>query len=106
MEFFIEFRPKDNKKFQRANVTAIRRMLQINPPLEWKKLPREIVLSSSLAALKNAIFSISDFLLFGVFVTVIAIVFYYTFVIILERSEMFGIRRQTVNQSINQSSGE
>ena len=27
LEFFIEFRPKDNKKFQQANVTAIRRML-------------------------------------------------------------------------------
>ena len=68
-------------------------MLQINPPLEWNKLPREIVLSSSLASLKNAIFNIADFLLFGVFVTVIAIVFYYTFVnIILERSKMFGIR--------------
>ena len=50
-------------------------MLQINPPLEWKKLPREIVLYSSLAALKNAIFNVSDFLLFGVFVTVIAIAF-------------------------------
>ena len=74
-------------------------MLQINPPLEWNKLPREIVLSSSLASLKNAIFNIADFLLFGVFVTVIAIVFYYTFVnIILERSKMFGIRWQTVNK--------
>ena len=29
------------------------------------------------------------------------LLFYYTFVIILERSKMFGIRRQTVNQSIN-----
>ena len=75
LEFFIEFRPKDNKKFQRANVTATRRMLQINPPLEWNKLQREIVLSSSLAALKNAIFNISNFLLLGVFVTVIAIAF-------------------------------
>ena len=49
--------------------------IKINPPLEWKKLPREIVLSSSLAALKNAIFNISNFLLLGVFVTVIAIAF-------------------------------
>ena len=29
------------------------------------------------------------------------LLFNYTFVIILERSKMFGIRRQTVNQSIN-----
>ena len=75
LEFFIEFRLKDNKNFQPTNVIAIHRMLQINPPLEWNKLPREIVLSSSLAALKYAIFNISDFLLLGVFVTVIAIAF-------------------------------
>ena len=75
MEFFIEFRPKDNKQFQREKCDSYTRMLQINPPLEWNKLPREIVLSTSLAALKNAIFNISDFLLFGVFVTVIAIAF-------------------------------
>ena len=49
--------------------------IKINPPLEWGKLQREIVSSSSLAALKNAIFNISDFLLLGVFVTVIAIAF-------------------------------
>ena len=82
-------------------MTAIRRMLQINPPLEWKKLPREIVLSSTLAALKNAIFNVSDFLLFGVLLLLLLLLFNYTFVIILERSKMFGIRRQTVNQSIN-----
>ena len=82
-------------------MTAIRRMLQINPPLEWKKLPREIVLSSKLAALKNAIFNVSDFLLFGVLLLLLLLLFNYTFVIILERSKMFGIRRQTVNQSIN-----
>ena len=82
-------------------MTAIRRMLQINPPLEWKKLPREIVLSSTLAALKNAMFNVSDFLLFGVLLLLLLLLFNYTFVIILERSKMFGIRRQTVNQSIN-----
>ena len=69
MEFFIEFRPKDNKQFQREKCDSY------VPPLEWNKVPREIVLSTSLAALKNAIFNISDFLLFGVFVTVIAIAF-------------------------------
>lgn len=73
-------------------------MLQINPPLEWNKFPREIVLSTSLAALKNAIFNISDFLLFGVLLLLLLLLFNYTFVIILERSKMFGIRRQTVNK--------
>ena len=82
-------------------MTAIRRMLQINPPFECKKLPREIVLSSTLAALKNAIFNVSDFLLFGVLLLLLLLLFNYTFAIILEWSKMFGIRRQTVNQSIN-----
>ena len=49
--------------------------LHVNRVLEWNKLPREIVLFSSLAALKNAIDNISDLLSFDAFVTVIAIAF-------------------------------
>ena len=58
-------------------------MAEIRTISEWNKLPREIVLSSSLAAFKNVIFNIYWPFLF--------LFYFILFIYFLERSKMLSI---------------